>query len=98
MTWWSLLISKHEGRSAVDRCGAGDCPLVRERMRVAKAREREAVADPRCLVAMLGEPGDRSDRAGREDEPNGVGRCLSGDELPREVCRHGDSGEVVVAE
>jgi hypothetical protein len=53
------------------------------------------VLDAVDAVAVAGQPRDRADRAGREDEPVGVVRVL---QRASQLDRHRDTGHVVVGQ
>jgi hypothetical protein len=79
----------------VDGGVAASAALVRRVPAVAEPGQDEAVLDAVDGVAVAGEPGDRPDGAGNEQDPVGVpvGPVR---ERHREQCGHGHPGGVVV--
>jgi hypothetical protein len=69
--------------------------LVRQRARVARARQHEPVLDLLDPGGVAGQPGDRADRPRHEQEPVRVVRLRQG-QLLGQRDGHRDAGEVVV--
>src|SRR6201999_2698860 len=62
-------VAEHVREDLVDLRVAAPALLVGQRTAVARAGQHEAVPDLLHPGRVAGEPGDRADRAGREDEP-----------------------------
>ena len=82
----------------VDLGASTERPLVRERVRVAQTGQGQAVPDPGGALAVAGEPRDRADGAGREQEAIGEPARVEGGEMAGEKRRDRDAREVVIAE
>ncbi len=81
----------------VDLRVAAPALLVRQPAPVAGAGQHQPVPDPLDPFRVAGQPGDRPDGAGREDEPVGVvGSVLR--QCPRQEHRHRDARQVVVGQ
>jgi hypothetical protein len=89
---------QHVRHGAIDGRVAAHRPLVRERRRVAQARQREPVLDPPRPLAVLRQPGDGADRAGRVQEPQRVPAAGARGQVARQERRHDQAREVVVGQ
>ena len=84
-------------RGAVDVGGAAPAAFVRHRTAIAEPGQHQTVRDPAGRGVVSGEPGDRTDRPGHEEEPERVAP-LAIRQQERELSGHGQARAVVVRE
>ena len=93
----STALRDHVGRGSVHERIAAAAALVRDGPGVAEASDDQAGLDPRNGRLVQGEPGDRTDGPGGEEEPVGQSSRDRGQRRGK-LSEQGDAGEVVVRE
>ena len=88
---------EHVLRGAVDVGGAAPTALVRDRTAIAEPGQHQTVRDPAGLGVVPGEPSDRTDRAGHEEEPERMAPFATR-QPERELPGHRQARAVVVRE